>query len=76
MNCGTCARYRSPDRIQPGMRVTVSNWEKSMLGRDLVGTVLQLGHPDTARRGTAKVEWDSGYKDQWWPMNALIPGAR
>ena len=42
-----------------------------MLHKDMVGTVEQLGHPGTMRRNTAKVRWDNGHKDQWWPVNML-----
>lgn len=73
MNCLTCAAHRKPPRIREGMRVTIPEMEKVWLGKNLVGTVEQLGHPETLRRFTAKVRWDSGHKDQWWPVNMLVP---
>lgn len=73
MTCGTCTALTTPDsdRIKEGMRVTVSRWEQVWLGKAMIGYVVQLGHPDTIRRHTAKVKWDNGHKDQWWPITAL-----
>lgn len=73
MRCGTCMALSDSPRIRAGMRVTVSRWEQVWLAKDLVGTVEQIGHPETQRRATAKVRWDNGHKDQWWPVRALIP---
>lgn len=71
MECLCCRRKMHV--IQAGMRVELSSWEKSMLNKDMVGTVEQLGHPETQRRGTAQVRWDNGHKDQWWPVRMLYP---
>lgn len=71
MECLCCRKKTHV--IQSGMRVELSSWEKSMLNKDMVGTVEQLGHPETQRRGTAKVRWDNGHKDQWWPVGMLYP---
>jgi len=61
-NCLTC--NQSP-RLQIGSRVTVSDLEKSMLGHDLCGEIVAIGHSETIRRGTVKVKWDNASKDQW-----------
>lgn len=74
MQCLCCANKMH--NIKAGMRVELSSWEKSMLNKDMVGTVEQLGHPETLRRHTAKVRWDNGHKDQWWPVNMLFPVVR
>ena len=75
MNCATCISLFPAQRrlIEIGQRVTVSRWEQVWLGMDLVGTVVQLGHSQTRRAGTAKVLWDNGYKNQWWPIASLVP---
>ena len=71
MNCATCGNR---DRgITPGIRVTLSRWEQVWFGKVMVGTVEQMGHPETGRRGTAKVRWDNGHRDQWWEIGMLYP---
>lgn len=42
-----------------------------MLSKDMKGTLEQFGHPESQRRNTAKVRWDNGHKDQWWPVTML-----
>ena len=69
MTCLTCS---AAPQLAIGFRVTVSRMEQVMLRKDLSGTVVALGHPDTLRRNMAKVRWDCGHKDQWWPLNCLI----
>lgn len=69
MNCLAC---RQSPNVCVGSRVTVSDFEKSMLGKDLRGAIVAVGHPETLRRATVKVNWDNGHKDQWWPRNMLF----
>jgi hypothetical protein len=57
------------------MRVTTSRWEMVWLGKEMLGTVEQMGHPETRRWGTAKVRWDNGHRDQWWEISTLYPVA-
>ena len=71
MTCLTCSHQPEPP-LRVGDRVTVSMWEKVNLGKDLRGTVIVLGDPETLRLHSAKIAWDNGHKDRWWPMNALI----
>jgi hypothetical protein len=68
MNCLTCTSSRG---LSIGSRVSPSEWEQVWMGRDLAGTIVDLGQPGTLRMNTAKVKWDCGHKDQWWPLNCL-----
>lgn len=77
MICATCVVVGGPRApLWEGQRVTVSRWEQVWLSQELIGTIEQLGHPDTLRRGTAKVRWDNSHKNRWWPVSALIPVAQ
>lgn len=69
MGCLTCGCV-GHHRFRIGDRVTVSRMEQCMLGKDLKGMVVDIGHL-AMRKGTAKVKWDNGHKDQWWPLNCL-----
>lgn len=72
MSSCICLTCRQSPRLHIGSRVTVSDLEKSSLGKDLRGEVVAIGHPETRRRGTVKVKWNDAHKDQWWPKNALF----
>ena len=66
LNCGGSEKFEVGDRVQP------SKWECVQMRKDIVGTVVMVG-TFGMRRGTVKVKWDCGHKDQWWPVSSLYP---
>lgn len=70
MHCLTCAGQRRVKFLE-GDRVTLSGWEQSMLNKEMRGRIVEFGHPNTRRVNTAKIVWDNGHHDQWWPITML-----